>query len=145
MAKLELAGSYLQRAWNKLEEARNFLKKFNYAESVSAAQECIEFSMKSVFLIFEENFSKSHELKAEEFIKILKKIPKELEFYNFPRLYLFSKFWSNFYIAAKYGFENFEIGADKLFKEDEANLALKHADECYYASNGLYQNKLINR
>lgn len=141
MSKIEQAQSYLRRVNNKLDEARNQLQqKFNYAESVSASQECIELSIKAVFLILGEEFPKKHEFKEEDFIKLLDKIPKELEYYNFPRLYLLSKFWSNFYTVAKYGLEKLEVGTDKLFTDKEANLALKHAEECYFASNALMKN-----
>ncbi|MEE9175839.1 MAG: HEPN domain-containing protein [Thermodesulfobacteriota bacterium] len=146
MARLEQAQSYLRRANNKLDEARNQLQqKFNYAESVSASQECIELSIKAVFLILGEDFPKTHNFKEQDFIKLLSKVPKDLQFYNFARLYLLSEFWSSFYTTAKYGLEKLEVGADKLFTDKEANLALKHAEECYYASNASLQNKLMKQ
>lgn len=146
MPKIEQAQSYLRRANNKLDEARNQSKeKFNYAESVSSSQECIELSLKAVFLFLGEDFPKTHEFKEQDFIKLLSKIPEELKFYNFPRLYLLSKFWSSFYTVSKYGLEKLEIGADELFKDKEANLALNHAEECYSASNALLQNKLMKQ
>ena len=61
--------------------------------------------------------------------------------YNYPRIYLLSKFWSHFYITAKYGLEKLKIGSDKLFKKEEADLALKHARECYNASRTFYDKK----
>jgi len=145
MKKLEHSQSYLRRANNKLDEAGNQLQKFNYPESVSAAQECIELSIKAVYLILGEKFSKRHDFEEDEFIKLLDKIPKELRFYNFPRLYLLSKFWASFYTIAKYGLEKFEIGSEKLFKDKEANLALEHARECYHASYALLQNSLMKQ
>ncbi len=145
MSKLEQSQSYLRRAYNKLDEAKSQLQKFNYAESVSSSQECIELSIKAAFLILGEDFPKTHEFKEQDFIKLLSRIPKELQFYNFPRLYLLSEFWSKFYIVAKYGLEKFEIGADKLFKDKEANLALEHAKESYLASDALLQNKLMKQ
>ena len=135
MSKLEQ--SYLKRAYNKLNEAKSQLQKYNYAESVSASQECIELSVKAVFLVLGEQFPKQHEFKEQNFKKLLSKIPKELQFYNFPRLYLLSKFWSEFYTVAKYGLEELEVGADKLFTDKEAKLASEHAEECYLATNAL--------
>lgn len=142
MVKFEQAESWLRRANNKLDEARNQLKqKCNYSESVSASQECIELSIKSIFSIAEIEFTKTHEIKDEEFERLLDNIPDDLKFYNYPRIYLLSEFWSYFYITAKYGFEKLKIGSDKLFNGKEANLALEHANECYNASNAFY-NKL---
>lgn len=137
MSKLERAQSYLRRASNKLDEAKSQLQKFNCAESVSSSQECIELSIKAAFLILGEDFPKAHEFKEQDFIKLLSKVPKELQFHNFPRLYLLFDFWSKFYIVAKYGLEKLEVGPDRLFKDKEANLALEHAKECYFATNAL--------
>lgn len=130
-----MAESFLKRAWNKLEEAKNHLKLSHYPESISASIECIELSMKAIFLFLQEKYPRRHEFKDEEFMKVLEKVPKELKYLNFPRLFLLSKFWLSLYTVAKYGQERFGIGPEKLFKEDEANLALKHAEECRSAAS----------
>jgi hypothetical protein len=49
----------------------------------------------------------------EKFMKVLEKVSKELEYIDFPRLFL-SKFWN----------------PEKLFKNDKAELALKHVEGC---------------
>lgn len=134
---MKMAESLLKRAWNKLEEARNQLKKWNHAESISASQESIELSIKATFLLLQKEYPKRHEFKEEEFVSVLDKISKELEHLNFPRLYLLSKFWSNFYTVAKYGYGKFGVGPEKLFRKDEADLALKHAEECRSAASQL--------
>ncbi|MGC1121170.1 MAG: HEPN domain-containing protein, partial [Candidatus Methanofastidiosia archaeon] len=46
---MEMARSYLNRAGNKINEAREHLKYIRYSESISASQECIELSIKSAF------------------------------------------------------------------------------------------------
>jgi hypothetical protein len=56
---------------------------------------------------------------------------------EFPKLYLYLKFWSTFYTVAKYGLEKIGVGPEKLFGKEEAELALKHADKCYYAASVL--------
>jgi hypothetical protein len=69
---------------------------------------------------------------------VIEKAPKELkDMHNFPRLLLTTKFWSQFYTTAKYGNQKLGIGPEILFKEQEAKLALQHADECYYAVSGV--------
>jgi HEPN domain-containing protein len=117
--------------FNEIEE---YLKKLNHAESVSASQECIEPSIRAIFILLQEGFPKRHEFKEEEFEAILEKIPGKLKHLDFHRLYLYSKFWLNFYTVAKYGLEKIGVGQEKLFEKGEAELALKHADKCASAA-----------
>jgi HEPN domain-containing protein len=72
-----MAESFLKRAFNKLNEARSSLENHYYAESVSASQECIELSVKAIFLLQEE-YPKRHEFKEEEFEAILKRSRRSL-------------------------------------------------------------------
>lgn len=45
-------------------------------------------------------------------------------------------FWAQFYITAKYGFEAEHLASARdLFNKEEAELALRHADECYRAAS----------
>jgi|Deesub1362B_J571_1020462.scaffolds.fasta_scaffold40832_1 hypothetical protein len=48
---LSMVTGRLQRAFNKLNEAKDYLNRALYPESISAAQECIELSIKSAFLL----------------------------------------------------------------------------------------------
>jgi HEPN domain-containing protein len=129
-----LAYSWLERAENKLSEGRALLNKFKYPEAISSFQECIELSLKSLFLLLTDRYPKEHKFDEKEFEEILTKIPESLENIEFHKLYLYSRFWGNFYTVVKYGLEKFGIGPEKLFDESEANLAEKHADRCYFAS-----------
>ena len=134
---VEMAESFLRRAGNKLDEAKEHLDKWHRPESISASQECIELSIKAIFLLLQEQFPRRHEFKEEEFEAILDKIPERLKHLDFPKVYLYSKFWSNFYTVAKYGLEKLGVGADKLFEKEEAELALKHADKCKFVASQL--------
>ena len=134
---IEMAESFLKRAWNKLNEAKQHLKSFNYPESISASQECIELSIKAVFMLLQVEYPRRHEFKEEEFEEVLKKIPEKLRYLDFPKLYLYSKFWLNFYTVAKYGLEKIGVGPEKLFEKEEAELALKHAERCWSAASQL--------
>lgn len=141
MNNLELAESWLARARHKQDEARENIQKWKYAESVSASQESIELAIKSLFLACDVNFPKSHEVKEPPFTKLMPKIPATVRTcYNFPRILLLAKFWSTFYLVAKYGFEELKVGADKLFCKGEANLAAQHAQEVYNACQAAYQD-----
>ncbi len=124
---LELVDSWLKRAQNKFNEAEEHLKSWRYPESISASQECIEFSMKSILILLKGEYPKRHEFKEEEFEVAMKKVPEKLKHYEYPKLFLYSQFWSYFYTISKYGYEKIGIGADKLFEKEEAELALKHA------------------
>ena len=142
---INMAESFLHRAWNKLDEAREHLKKFNYPESISASQECIELSVKAIFLLFQKEYPRKHEFREEEFENILKMIPAKLKYkyLDIAKVYLYSKFWLQFYTVAKYGLEKLGIGADKLFEKEEADLALKHADRCRFVASQLLDYKRI--
>ena len=131
-----LAEDWINRAYRKREEAERQKKSINYDISISASQECIEFSVKAIFLILTGDFQRAHEIKDDEFQKILSSVPKGLEHVDFARLWLLNKFWATFYQLAKYGNEKLMVSAEKLFKEDEADLAYKHADFAY----GMAQN-----
>jgi len=134
---MEMAESFLKRAWTKLDEAKHHLKSSNYPESISASQECIELSIKAIFMLLQKEYPRKHEFKEEEFEVILEKIPEKLKHLDFFKLYLYSKFWLNFYTVAKYGLEKIGIGPEKLFEREEAELALKHANKCESAASQL--------
>ena len=129
-----LADSWLKRAKNKLDDGKQSLEKWRHAEAISSFQECIELSLKADSLLLLDKYSKDHKFDEKEFKEMLNQIPESLENQEFHKLYLYSKFWSNFYTIAKYGLENFGMGAEKFFGNEEAELAQKHADKCYFAS-----------
>lgn len=139
----DLANSWLKRANNKLTEGKRFIESVKYAEAISSFQECIELSLKVIFLLLTDRHPRKHEFSEKEFKEILDKIPESLQNLEFHKLYLFSMFWQNFYTIAKYGLENFQIGPDKLFDKEEAIIALKHADKCWFAASQL-ENYLQN-
>jgi len=136
MSASEMAESYIRRAYTNLDEARR-QRSFYCDKSVSASQECIEFSTKSIFLMLKGTHEPKHEITDKEFQEILPLVPLELSYINFPRIWLLNKFWASFYLIAKYGDENLKVGADKLFKEYEAQLALRHAEEAHSAAASL--------
>lgn len=132
-----LSASWLNRAKNKLDEGEESLKNLKYSEAISSLQECIELSLKTISLLLLHKYSKDHKFDEKEFMKVLNNIPERLEQFEFYKLYLYSRFWGNFYTTAKYGLETFSIGADELFETEEAELAQKHAAKCYSAAQQL--------
>lgn len=75
---IQMAESFLRRAFNNLSEAKSSLENHHYAESVSASQECIELSVKAIFLLLQEEYPRKHEFKEEEFEAILKRSRRNL-------------------------------------------------------------------
>ena len=63
---LDMAESFVQRAQNKENEARAETERGHYAESISASQECIELSMKTIFLLLTDSYPRRHDFKEEE-------------------------------------------------------------------------------
>jgi HEPN domain-containing protein len=143
---MSLAESFLKRAFNKQWEAQEHIRMSRYAESISSSQECIELSVKAVFLLFHGGHPRKHEFSEEEFENVLRKIPSEYykshEYFcgyvDLCKVYLYSKFWSQFYTVAKYGLDRLGVGADKLFGREEAELALRHAMTCYTCASTLF-------
>ena len=132
-----LADSNLERARKERDSARHELKSLDYAMSIHSSQTCMELALKSVYRYFGKSFTFDHRLKADEFAQILNLIPDDLKYHNFPRLFVLSSFWSQFYNLSKYGHESLGVGPEKIFKKQEAELALGHAEECYIAASGI--------
>jgi len=47
-------------------------------------------------------------------------------------------FWGQFYLPAKYGFEVGQLAsAQELFQREDADLAVRHAEQCHLAASVL--------
>lgn len=129
----------MTRACNRLEEGKRQIDEKHFAEAISACQECIELSIKSVFHFTGIKFPPEHRFMEENFRRVLKKtsecVPK-LE--GVGRLYMISEFWFSMYNIAKYGCGKIAVGPEILFKKKEALLALEHAYECYRKASAVY-------
>ncbi len=130
----EYAESLLRRAFNKLNESKGYLESANYPESVSASQECLELSVKAIFLLLEGDFPKTHEFEDKDFEELLKAIPEDLTYLEIHKLYFYSRLWGTFYTLMKYGKEKWGLGPEKFVGREEAKLAYKHAERAYTAA-----------
>jgi HEPN domain-containing protein len=150
--KRRMIEGWIDKASNQLHAATEHLKSpSQYSEAIQASQECIELSVKSVLSLFDITFSPSHgwEQDKKQFATIAEQIQKKQlvekltaqylnHIVNLPRLLLLLNFWAQFYTTAKYGLEAEHLAPAKdLFKKEEADLALKHAQECYQAASHL--------
>ncbi|HID30625.1 MAG TPA: HEPN domain-containing protein [Desulfobacterales bacterium] len=128
---------YLETARNSKKDAKQHLKELRFSDSVRASRMCIELSVKSMYILLEVEFKRDHRLDEAEYKQLMEKIPQNLSYVNFPRVFLFANFWAEFYTKAKYGLETLQVPPTKLFEKQEAELALEHAKECYYAADQL--------
>ncbi len=139
---------WADKASNQLQAAKEHLKfPSQYSEAIQAAQECVELSVKSILSLFEITFSPSHgwEPDKKQFAAIAEQIQKKQliqklaaqyinHLVNLPRLLFLLNFWAQFYNTAKYGFAVEHLAPAKdLFKKEDAELAVQHAQECYQA------------
>lgn len=150
--KRKMIEGWIDKASNQLQVAKDHLKSsFRYSEAIEASQECIELSVKAVLLLLNIKYAPSHgwEESKKQFADIAKQIidgniqEKLVAHYlhhsiRLPRLILLVNFWSLLYLPAKYGFTaEYLSPARDLFDKKEAELAIKHAEECYRAASEL--------
>jgi HEPN domain-containing protein len=140
-----LIEGWLQKAFNQLHTAREQLKYVcRPSETIQAAQECVELSVKAILSILNIQYSKKHgwEVNKEEFEKIARQISdanileklanENLSHIRLPRLIMLMNFWSQLYLPSKYGYSANDLAPAKdLFDAKEAKLAVEHAEECY--------------
>jgi len=150
--KRRIIAGWLDKASNHLQIAKEHLRSsVRYSETIEAAQECVELSVKSILSFLRIEFSPPHgwAQNSKEFASIARQIQKRqlqeklAEQYlhhvvRLPRLLFLVNFWAQLYIAAKYGFEVESLApAQDLFNKEEAELAVQHAQECYQAASQL--------
>jgi len=143
MSDYDLACEYITRSLNRLEETKRQIENGRFDTAISAAQESIELSIKSIFLMLRGTHARKHEISDGDFSNILGSIPSELRHLNFARVWLINKFWSNLYTTAKYGSQTLKIGASGLFQKEEAELAYKHAQEANCVAYSLSANRMF--
>jgi HEPN domain-containing protein len=148
----EVGKSWFSKAENALNRAEEEINRGNYSDSVSSSLDCIEFSIKSIFLFYGFKFPKIHKVELEieekeilkkeksnsfrivleklETILTQEKFPPHIKKENIIKCFFYFKFWGEFYTLAKYGSLRLGVGGEKLFGKKEAELALSHAKEC---------------
>ena len=116
---------------------------------LQSAQTCVELSVKAVLVFLGIDFHKSHgwgekqmQALAEQVRskKVMEKLAEHNHQWdvNLPRLLFLMNFWGEFYLLAKYGMEASSLATpNELFQKDEAELAIRHADECERAAGHL--------
>lgn len=137
----------IEGAGRQLDRARENAKSSLYSDSVKAAQECIELSIKAILNLFEIRYPHRHLFKEEEIVKVAEDIRSRhileslenqgVNGINLPRILFLLNFWGTIYTKPKYGLEyrsGVIISPQDLFSKPEASLAVQHAEECYEAA-----------
>lgn len=143
-----VAIGWFEKARNQKDSAKAHLNsRVRWSETVEAAQESIELSIKSMLSFLRIEFARSHAWNHESLIRIAEQINesgllgkmRSQGLYwspRLPRLLLINNLWAQFYLPAKYGFEQGALApAQELFDQKEAELAVEHAEECCRAAS----------
>jgi HEPN domain-containing protein len=144
-SKRRVVEGWVEKASTHLQTAKSYLASGVYfSDAVQAAQVCVELSVKAILACLDIDFPKAHGWDKEKLGKIAEQIQKRtlLEklaerhlHIGLPRLLTLANFWDQFYLQAKYGMEaGYLASAQDLFRRDEAELAVKHAEECHLAT-----------
>jgi HEPN domain-containing protein len=145
--KRKTISGWIDKASNHLDTAREHLKSiYRVSDSIQASQVCVELSVKAILTLLDVPFPPSHGWNRQQLAEIAKHIKdRDLltklanQHLNYsvplPRLLFRANFWSQFYLEAKYGFEAGHLApAQELFEKEDAELAAKHADDCFRAA-----------
>lgn len=148
--KRKTVEGWIDKASNHLMFAREKLKSYHFdSECVQAAQQCVELSVKAVLEFLDIEYAHAHGWTKEQLEKIAKpirerQILERLAQANLnvsvplPRLLFLANFWAQFYIQSKYGLEaGYLASAKDLFEHEDAELAVRHADQCHGAASRL--------
>lgn len=139
---------WIDKASNHLDAAKKHLESCvsdRVSDSIQASQVCVELSVKAILTLLDIPYPLTHGWSRKELGEIAKRIQErdllnrlaaqDLHHIRLPRLLFRANFWSQFYLEAKYGIEaGYLAPAQDLFEKEDAELAVKHANECYYAA-----------
>jgi hypothetical protein len=128
----EMGENYIDHAREIFEEGDDQFQKKRWADAISSFQETIEFCAKAAFYFVGQDYPKDHRLSENEFERLRKSLPSDLQRMPIGRLYLMMEFWSQVRNLAKYGSQTLKVPPKDLFWDSaEATLAKKHAKHAY--------------
>jgi HEPN domain-containing protein len=115
-----------RRAERALEEARDLYESNDYPYCIIRAKECIELTLKAVFILVGEKYPKKHDV-SKELTKISEKFPEWFK-EKLAKIKLSSKLSEEWKNLAMYGDEELGLSPERIFNYLEAKLILKHAE-----------------
>ncbi len=119
---------FLRRALYKAEEATYMLSRSKFLESIMVSRESMHLSVKVLYLLITGKEIKGDKVSENELNDILERSPKEFKQAGVARLAIIFRLWR---IVDEFPLPNLGVDHEILFKEEDAELALKHARECY--------------
>lgn len=131
-----LARSWIKRAKTVRQVAEQHSKNKHFAEAISMCQECIELTLKALYALILHSYPKQHDFTDAECKQVLTHAPHSLR-NVVPKLFMYVRFWRQFYALAKYGHEVLLIGPEQLFGAADVQLAIHHADSCLAAAESM--------
>lgn len=133
------AKAYLDDAFNEKRRAFKLIDAKDWNGSVEASQHSIEHSMKSLFRLVGVKHPFKHDPteKFGEVVEKLKILPN-WELTNLARIRWIARVWVTIHKESMYAFHN--IPAKDFFKEKDAKVLKKYADEVYAICNRLVTN-----
>jgi len=152
--QFKYAENLIGKAMGFLSEAKEGLEKYSlsYSNIIANCQNAIELSTKAIFKLMGLEFPKSHQLLFEQRGEVRESVKKLLQS-NFPKYFVYRKelprvvfltyFWGQFYTIAKYGIDELNLPPDELFKREEVELAVNHAELCVRVANNLLAQKRV--
>lgn len=131
------ADKFLSTAKSKLDDAKTLFGKRKWVAAAQTCQETIELSLKATSVLALGRYYERHYFTEDEIGEVLGVLPDLYEpvgCNHFARLFLLSDLWFKIRKLGTYGYRQSWAPTEKYLKEDEAKLALDHADECYWAA-----------
>jgi len=136
---------FLNKSERSINEAKEIFRGYlsSFPSIIEKAQECVELSLKALFLLVGENYPKDHavgKFLTKNFLETkLKGFPPYLIWEKIPHIRLISNTLADWKNLATYGDEEIDAASNQIFGEDEANFAIKGAEKaldsvrsCYY-------------
>lgn len=149
----DVAMGMINRSRSELQIAQEAIKKESPspARAISTAQSVVELSTKAVFILSGISFPESHELlrltsgqdPPQNAKNIIYKanagdFPEEFEYTGeIARILFLTDLWNQFYQPSKYPEQELKITPEDLFKEAEAELVIRHANDCLELADAL--------
>ena len=135
--RLEAAKGLSDEGVRSYGEAKAYLERGLYAESVKAARSAMEKMVKGILVGCVAKYPKSHVLPEKDFLPALQRVrsgtePKmgEIVLRLCGTAVLYSNMWASAYPAMEYGIQEVLLQPSDLFRESDARRALDDAGAC---------------
>ncbi len=123
-----IAQFFLKRALYKVDEAAYMLGRTKFLESILVSRESMHLAVKALYLLIIGKLIKGDKVSEKDLNHLIKKSPEEFKQQGIARLSIIFRLWR---ILDEFPMPELRVDPELLFKEEDAELALEHARECY--------------